>query len=205
MKLRGNGIMLDKYSNLLKNTMDSYQYGDYKTRFNLSKELLHDVKVSLVTEFFLQNEDDIRRFYGDVENLKEEKTLNILSPKAVFNFFNDYLNGMIKYVESNKEDSSQSESIRQKSIEFIEKIFTKDESNSLSIEDAMTTLNDYIWFKNVGIDLLEDVMEKFETIELNDISKENFSNLLSHSIISFVYKFMNLCEENFNEMKEAVK
>ena len=163
------------------------------------------MKVSLVTEFFLDHEDEIRRFYGDVENLKEDKFLNINSPKVVFNFFNEYLNGMISFIETHME-LEDINSIISKSDDFVNNLFTKDESKVVNIRDAMDTLNDCIWYKTVGIDLLEDVLEKFESMNFsNSKSEENYSYLLSYSILTFSIKFMSLVEENFHEMKELVK
>ena len=205
MKYEDIGIMIPKYSNLLSQTLESYKDSDYKNKIKIVKELLHDMKVSLVTEFFLDHEDEIRRFYGDVENLKEDKFLNINSPKVVFNFFNEYLNGMISFIETHME-LEDINSIISKSDDFVNNLFTKDESKVVNIRDAMDTLNDCIWYKTVGIDLLEDVLEKFESMNFsNSKSEENYSYLLSYSILTFSIKFMSLVEENFHEMKELVK
>ena len=172
-------------------------------KISIAKDLLHDIKINKVTHFFLNNEDRIRRFYGDLENLKTERFINIISPKAAFNFFNEYLEGMMKYIAT-PHDINSIDSIKIKSNEFIEKIFTKDLNLvGVSVNIKSDSLNDYIWFHNIGVHIIEDVIEKFETTEYKNCDKH--VSLITSSIVKFSVNFLDLCENNFFELEEAVK
>ena len=134
-------------------------------KISITKDLLHEIKINKITNFFLNNEDRIRRFYGDLENLKSERFINIISPKAAFNFFNEYLEGMMKYINT-PHDINSIDSIKNKSNEFIEKIFTKDPNLvGVSVNVRSDSLYDYIWFHNIGVQVIEDVIERFEKSE----------------------------------------
>ena len=195
--------MIPVYAELLNDLTD--KVNDEKSieeKISVARELLHEIKINKVTNFFLNNSDRIRIFYSDVDNLKTEVFVNLLSPKTVFNFFNEYLNGMIDYIESSY-DERNIEVIKAKSHEFIDKIFTIDEDKiGVLVQSRMDSLNDYIWFKNIGVDIIEDIIEKFEKLENKNI---NCANLLSSSIVYFSIKFLDLCENNFIEMEKAVK
>ena len=197
--------MIPIYAELLNDLTQKVNDENIKPeeKISITKDLLHDIRINKVTNFFLNNEDRIRRFYGDLENLKEERFVNIISPKATFNFFNEYLDGMMTFIETQHNIESLG-SIIEKSTDFINTIFTKDENSiGVSVKQKMDSLNDYIWFHNIGCHIIEDVIEKFERTQYKSCNEH--VRLITLSIINFSIKYIDLCESNFIELEQSVK